>query len=125
MDSTKNQLQVMTFLLRSYPKLQSLYISFFEDDGNKSLEMFSMEGNWQYKELSTVDILKHLRTIEMVNLQGTESELDLVRYMLENANILEVMSIICVENNVETLARISKKLLTFARVSPNAKIFFS
>ncbi|KAF5190369.1 hypothetical protein FRX31_020041 [Thalictrum thalictroides] len=124
MFSTKNELQVLTLLLRSCPKLQRLHIKFNQDVG-RSLDMLSMEGDWQYKELSTVDMLKHLRTIEINNLQGTESELDLVRYMLENANILEALLITCVKNNEETHARIIRKLLTFARASPNAKIFLS
>ncbi|KAL5731069.1 hypothetical protein ACHQM5_003830 [Ranunculus cassubicifolius] len=126
MDPTKEQLQVITFLLRICSALQSLSICFFE--AKDPPELPTINDCSQSKELSTGHIPMNLRTVKIQEFQGSESEIGLVQYLLQNASSLEVMSI---EYQNETIkhednrTRISEKLLTFARVSPYARIFMS
>ncbi|KAF5197612.1 hypothetical protein FRX31_012803 [Thalictrum thalictroides] len=97
MHTTKNQLQVVTFLLRRYRNVQSLSIYFSQDDYT-SLNMLNMEEYWQSEVLSMGDTLSHLKTVEIDLFQGRDTE--------------EQM-------------RLSAKLLTLTRISPNAAIYLA
>ncbi|KAL5712063.1 hypothetical protein ACHQM5_014270 [Ranunculus cassubicifolius] len=126
LDPTKNQLQVVKFLLGSYPNLQKLYLHFYEEDCTVP-DMMPMDAYWKSKEFSTVDVLNHLETVEFDNIRGSESELELVSYLLDNASILEWMNITFLDKEItlETRMHICQKLLTLPRVSPRARIFLS
>ncbi|KAL5703844.1 hypothetical protein ACHQM5_022347 [Ranunculus cassubicifolius] len=127
LDRTKHQLKVMTLLLRSYPNLQKLCVSFREEDVTTP-DMICMDENWQSKDLPSGDVLKHLTTVRIDDIRGSESEVDFVTYLLENAIILEEMKILFLrrkEITVETQMRVCQKLLTVARVSTRARIFLS
>lgn len=82
----------------------------------------------QSKALSTRHILKNLTTVLIDNFRGRESEVDLIRYLLEHANILERMDIRCLhhkQKNVESGMRRSDTLLMLPRISPCARIYIS
>ncbi|PIA44261.1 hypothetical protein AQUCO_01700096v1 [Aquilegia coerulea] len=125
-DPTKNQFLVITFLLKSYPNLQNLWLCFNEEK-RMSLNMVCMEEHWHSEEWSAEYVLKYLRMVEIKQFQGSESELEFVKYFLENANMLEYVNIgfSCKEKVIEERTSITEKLLTFARVSPHAQIFLS
>ncbi|PIA39820.1 hypothetical protein AQUCO_02600348v1 [Aquilegia coerulea] len=86
-----------------------------------------MEGYWQSEQFSTVGILNHLKTVKLHWFEGSDTELDLVRYLVENANILEKIYIIY----SDTLklydagqASIVEKLMQLNKASPCATYHF-
>ncbi|KAF5199545.1 hypothetical protein FRX31_010869 [Thalictrum thalictroides] len=73
---TKNYAKVITFLLRIYPNLQTLYLSFYEAENYEkylaSSSMVNMEVYWQAGELCPRVHLKHLRSVEIIEFEGTD-----------------------------------------------------
>ncbi|KAL5730416.1 hypothetical protein ACHQM5_003238 [Ranunculus cassubicifolius] len=127
LDPTKHQLKVITLLLRSYPNLQKLCVCFYEEDYTIP-DLICMDENWLSKDFPSGDVLKHLTTVEFDCIRGSESEVEFVSYLLENAIVLEEMKISFLpreEITLETQMRVCQKLLTVARVSTRARIFLS
>ncbi|KAF9603197.1 hypothetical protein IFM89_034530 [Coptis chinensis] len=86
---TETQLQVMAFLLQSYPNLQTLSLwVHYAITNSPTMERYCLS-----KNLSAKGILKHLKTVKIHGFDGTEAELDVVRYFLESADKLENMDI--------------------------------
>ncbi|PIA37608.1 hypothetical protein AQUCO_03000281v1 [Aquilegia coerulea] len=126
---TTNYVKVITFLLRIYPNLQTLYLSVYQpenyDQDLASSSMINMEGYWQGDELCSGVNLKHLRTVEIVEFGGTDIELDILRRLFESASILEKMNIrysSFVKQNAEKLTTIHEKMSLFYKVSSSATI---
>ncbi|PIA58180.1 hypothetical protein AQUCO_00500244v1 [Aquilegia coerulea] len=124
MYATKNQVQAVTLLLRSYPNLETLNVFFSEEDCT-SLNMLNMEEYWQLKVVSMRDPLKHLKTVEIDLFKGSKNELLLLRSLLMSASMLEKMNVKLSRysrGNVENRTKLSEKLLTFTKVSPHTTI---
>ncbi|KAF9588246.1 hypothetical protein IFM89_008658 [Coptis chinensis] len=86
--------------------------------------MENMEEHWQAKELFPDD-LKHIRAVDIDDFRGSESELDILRYLLETASALEKINIqYCnrIKRDKDTQIRITEKLLSLTRISPRAAI---
>ncbi|KAF9605453.1 hypothetical protein IFM89_017472 [Coptis chinensis] len=116
---TRNQVHVITLLLRSYPNLQTLRLSVEREQLNAS--MFDLEEHCEIQELRDDGILKELKIVEFEYFEGSESELNLVRYLLENANVLEDLNIIfSKQDQIEATHRIdiTEKMQTLTRASP-------
>ncbi|PIA30744.1 hypothetical protein AQUCO_05400089v1 [Aquilegia coerulea] len=119
--ATKNHVQVITILLRSYPNLCNLRIEFqelFYSSSNK----LNMEEYWRSDHLSTNGTLKHLKTVKLTQLRGSDEELNLVKYLLETSDILESMEITFQYH--EYVRPQMKKIAVFTKASPNVKISF-
>ncbi|PIA41504.1 hypothetical protein AQUCO_02200136v1 [Aquilegia coerulea] len=119
----RHQLRATTFLLSSCPNVETLLIyirvKFTLFDKRK------MECCWESQESSTEGILKNLKTVKFVFFEGNEGELDLVRYLLTNANILETMDINYFKQTQEMIVSMKEKIMAFIKVSPHAVISFS
>ncbi|PIA41527.1 hypothetical protein AQUCO_02200153v1 [Aquilegia coerulea] len=118
------------FLLRSYPNLQTLTVFIQTQDENAFVwTFFNMEEYWKTQELNTDGMLKQLRRVEFIkSFGGSEFELDLVRFLLGNANVMEEINIIFSELNLYDAEKSSNLIETiemFARVSPRAAISYS
>ncbi|PIA41544.1 hypothetical protein AQUCO_02200166v1 [Aquilegia coerulea] len=120
MYGTKDYVCAVKVLLESYPNLQTLAISV---EGRNTTEYVPSQ------ELSATDgNLKHLKTVAISSFEGSESELDLVRYILGNANAMEEMNIIYSNEFKKDVAKqtvVRDKCSKFAKVSPSAVIIFS
>ncbi|PIA60584.1 hypothetical protein AQUCO_00300227v1 [Aquilegia coerulea] len=124
--------QVIKLLLRSYPHLQTLQICVDRESYLWNLATFKkiidVEDYWKLKELPAGDKLNSLRVVEVRDFGGSESEIELVRYLLENANLLKKMNISYKDNTQQSNGsqmNKSEMLLTFASVAPNVKILLS
>ncbi|KAF5203216.1 hypothetical protein FRX31_007197, partial [Thalictrum thalictroides] len=78
-----------------------------------------MEDYWQTQEFSSEDIFMQLRTVEIKYFEGSEEELEFVRYLLENAHAMEKMNLEGVRNPTHVSERIEKfsKASSYATVS--------
>ncbi|KAF9606045.1 hypothetical protein IFM89_022204 [Coptis chinensis] len=93
----KDSIRVLILLLRSYPRLETLDISFQMDS---KLESISSEQSGELfnayilKHL-TGNLLKHLKAVKIKKFRiEDEDEYRIVRYILENANFFKKMSIL-------------------------------
>ncbi|KAF5194413.1 hypothetical protein FRX31_016000 [Thalictrum thalictroides] len=80
---------------------------------------------WKTQELSTDGMLKQLRTVEIELFEGSEFELALVKFLLQNANIQKKMDVLLskkYQNNAASSSSIKEKIGMFARVSPYAAV---
>ncbi|PIA53293.1 hypothetical protein AQUCO_00900104v1 [Aquilegia coerulea] len=124
---TKNQVQVITFLLKSYPNLQVLYINIKQQYGEEEEEeeeeeyTFNMDESWKTEELNTDGMLEQLNGVQIESFKGSESEFDLVRFLLGNAGVLQDMNIILSKENQTDAATsfyIKEKIEMLTRASP-------
>ncbi|PIA62107.1 hypothetical protein AQUCO_00200244v1 [Aquilegia coerulea] len=118
---TSNHVRAITFLLKSYPNLLTLSLDFLQPPHmNNNTEVFLPS-----QELSTDGILEHLKTVSIHKFEGSECELELVRYLLENANAMEEMNIICSLRIADTYRIVRDKCSMFTKGSSLAVISFS
>ncbi|KAF9590071.1 hypothetical protein IFM89_030383 [Coptis chinensis] len=130
---SKEQVQVVILLLRNYPNLKHLRISVKEPTRRLNLHELwqgQAEEGGQLEEGSSMDILDHLKTVDVESFGGSKIELDLVRYLLKNANILEKLNIIYSGKNgkkddVSRRSRINEEISSFTKASLSAEISFS
>ncbi|PIA41546.1 hypothetical protein AQUCO_02200168v1 [Aquilegia coerulea] len=95
---------------------------------NESSYMLNMEEYWQSNVVSSQSTLNQLRTVRIAGFGGSDYELDLVRYILENANVMEKLIIDfskIVKKDVARQTSIGKKLQQFKKASPCATISFA
>ncbi|PIA39786.1 hypothetical protein AQUCO_02600330v1 [Aquilegia coerulea] len=77
---------------------------------------------------STKSILMHLKEVVIRYFEGSESEVDLVRYLLNNAIVMEEIKIGYakeIKDDAESQRIIAEKILAFNKGSPSAVISFS
>ncbi|KAL5703056.1 hypothetical protein ACHQM5_028195 [Ranunculus cassubicifolius] len=90
----KLHVQVIKLLLQTYPNVQTMKISV---DDPMEISTFSktadMEEEWQLKEMSHESILNCLGTVEVINFQGYEAEVEILRYLVESAHFLKNLNI--------------------------------
>ncbi|KAL5728918.1 hypothetical protein ACHQM5_001941 [Ranunculus cassubicifolius] len=121
-----SQFEVITFLLGICPNLQSLEIILREHKPPENV--LDQEEDMQSQVLSTEGILKHLKTFEFRDFGGTGSELKLVKYVLENATIMEKVDIVFsleMEKDLKTQVSIREMIVAYPKISSNAIISFS
>ncbi|KAL5728917.1 hypothetical protein ACHQM5_001941 [Ranunculus cassubicifolius] len=90
--------------------------------------VLDQEEDMQSQVLSTEGILKHLKTFEFRDFGGTGSELKLVKYVLENATIMEKVDIVFsleMEKDLKTQVSIREMIVAYPKISSNAIISFS
>ncbi|KAF9606042.1 hypothetical protein IFM89_022201 [Coptis chinensis] len=129
----KDYVKVLILVLRSYPNLETLHISFKTKLYLKSILVSSEQAkvlfNAYFLKHLTGHLLKHLKTIKIENFRvADENELHIVRYLLENAISLKKMSIVhhlSIKEDVKLRLLVAESLLTFTKVSPDAVIVFS
>ncbi|KAL5720267.1 hypothetical protein ACHQM5_012946 [Ranunculus cassubicifolius] len=108
----KNHVKMVKFLTGCFPQLQTLKITVV--DIPKRLE------GLQDTEVHGDDnaMSPHLRRIDIVNLEGMENELELARYFLATATMLEEMNIsFSVHTEVDTRKRVELNLMSSPKVS--------
>ncbi|PIA60582.1 hypothetical protein AQUCO_00300225v1 [Aquilegia coerulea] len=126
-------IQVIKLLLRSYPHLETLVITVEREEydwhleASTSMNLTGMEDHSQLKKLAPGDTLDRLRMLEVREFEGSDSEIELVRYLLENANFLEKMNLSKAHNqqSAESQMKESEMMLAFAKVAPRVKISLS
>ncbi|KAF9590667.1 hypothetical protein IFM89_036159 [Coptis chinensis] len=121
----KKPIEVVMFLLRRYPNLQTLCISI------KTLSLTSMGnvgGQILLEELNSQSMLKCLRKVEIKYFGGSGSELDLVRFLLGNGSVMKEMDITYSRHkraDKATRTFLNDMVLAFTKVSPDVAISFS
>ncbi|KAF9606006.1 hypothetical protein IFM89_021332, partial [Coptis chinensis] len=129
MFASEKHAQVMILLSRSYPNLQTLSI-LVENLYDKATisNIANVDECWKPTQLPPEDILNSLKTVDIENFKGSDGELYLVRFLLENAKILEKMNICCSDGKLETVRCqmcITEILPKFTKVSPHVTISIS
>ncbi|KAF9599914.1 hypothetical protein IFM89_001860 [Coptis chinensis] len=113
--------------LRNVEKL-CLMSGIIEDKATIS-NMANVDECWKPTQLPSEDILNGLKTVDIEDFKGSDGELYLVRFLLENAKILEKMHICCSdEKGLETVRCqmcITEILPKFTKVSPHVTISIS
>ncbi|XP_028069218.1 F-box/FBD/LRR-repeat protein At1g13570-like isoform X2 [Camellia sinensis] len=119
-----NEVSIVLCLIRSSPNLAKIKIEACTrettaiDPVLELLVLLEMQDGWGV-------YLNQLREVEMRNLSGIRSELDLIKLLLAKSPMLERMLI---EPNSEVVLdkglRILKKLTRFQRLSPQAQITY-
>ncbi|PIA46853.1 hypothetical protein AQUCO_01500414v1 [Aquilegia coerulea] len=95
-----------------------LYDNFIEKEP-PCLNINNTEEYLQCKELPSADILNCLRTVKIKDFEGSEGELELLRYLLQNAKHLEMVYIIPLgAEQIDVVNQLS----TSERVAPNVTI---
>ncbi|KAF6140320.1 hypothetical protein GIB67_031076 [Kingdonia uniflora] len=84
-------IEAIAFLLGSYPNLQSLDLFIYHEDAFPGI----IDGNNYSKsnELLPLCMLNHLKTVSIFNFGGSARELKFMKFLLNNANVLEEMVI--------------------------------
>ncbi|PIA58200.1 hypothetical protein AQUCO_00500258v1 [Aquilegia coerulea] len=124
MDAYQNQGHELIFLLRNCPNIQRLSIT-YHPLKTTCLNMLSLKEYWPCKEFLAGDLLKYLTTVEIQKFQGSRSQLDIVRFLLQSASNLEKMTIIWLDEehqDLETRTRVFQELLNFTKVSPQVEV---
>ncbi|XP_019244698.1 PREDICTED: F-box/FBD/LRR-repeat protein At3g26920-like isoform X1 [Nicotiana attenuata] len=82
-------MQVMILLLKSSPNLEVLKLWSDENDGGWS-------ENWQMcdPDESIVCLESHLKSIQLTGFKYEENEIELLRFFLKNARVLEKLTIV-------------------------------
>ncbi|KAL5708835.1 hypothetical protein ACHQM5_019591 [Ranunculus cassubicifolius] len=123
--SSKNQVQAIKLLLRSFPKLKDLSMKFEEHPSVSDVD--DIDGYWQSNATQSAgNMFKYLKIVELQRFKGRDSEVELARYLLQNARGLEKMKIRYPGHEIvseENKAAIKAKLLSFPSGSPNLEIW--
>ncbi|OVA11118.1 F-box domain [Macleaya cordata] len=86
---SKDSFRVVTFLLHGSPKLEFLSIDFF-----LRRQWIDEEESLEPENAASECRVDHLRVVKIKGFGGNENELLLVKYLLENARVLESMIIV-------------------------------
>ncbi|KAF9594678.1 hypothetical protein IFM89_034361 [Coptis chinensis] len=125
MDSVSKCASKILVWLRNVEKL-CLMSGFIED--TTDLDVVEVGEFWKPKQLPAGDILNSLKTVDIEDFKGSDGELYLVRFLLDNAKVLENMNI-CYSKIEKKVVRckksVSEMLSTFTRVSPLVTISLS
>ncbi|KAI4356898.1 hypothetical protein L6164_000881 [Bauhinia variegata] len=112
---------ILAMMLHSSPKLESLslwkFMCICHASGNTSLET---------PQHVPRCVSVHLKEICFTRYEGKQIELEIARYILENATVLRKMTICwCSNLDAETRLSVTAKLSTFLRSSLTCKLIFS
>ncbi|GLU14712.1 hypothetical protein SLE2022_312650 [Rubroshorea leprosula] len=116
-----NYIEAATDLLRGICNIQKLGIS------GRALAHFDGR-NWspaawyQLEESRASCLSASLKTIEMLNFDGNEHEMEFVKYLLKNARVLESMKIHILGKYKKQVLEITKELLSLPRVSKKCNV---
>ncbi|KAF5203748.1 F-box protein [Thalictrum thalictroides] len=122
---TKNQVQVIILLLRNFPNLKHLRIQVQQ---HMPAVRLNMDEGCRSLELSSEYSLKHLKKVDIESFEGTQKELDLVRFLLENADAIEKLNIVYTSQEmVDFLSQVSvqEKIESFSKASSNVVVSIS
>ncbi|KAF9590061.1 hypothetical protein IFM89_030373 [Coptis chinensis] len=98
--------------------LRGTYVEGWPDTGGKNVRRY-----WLAENISSDGILKNLRKVQIKYFEGSDIELELVKYLLKNASILEKADIfVSLIKQTYEKEHISMKVHTFARASPCVEI---
>ncbi|PHT95352.1 hypothetical protein T459_03234 [Capsicum annuum] len=103
-------MQVMTLLLKYSPNLEVLKLWSDENEG--------WTKNWQMHDPddSIVCLESHLKSVCLSNFKGEENEIELLRFFLKNARILERLTIVWA-SYADKSEEASEEVLKFPRTS--------
>ncbi|PHT60608.1 hypothetical protein CQW23_02971 [Capsicum baccatum] len=109
-------MQVMTLLLKYSPNLEVLKLWSDENEG--------WTKNWQMHDPddSIVCLESHLKSVCLSNFKGEENEIELLRFFLKNARILEKLTIVWA-SYADKSEEASEEVLKFPRTSSHVVTF--
>ncbi|ERN12986.1 F-box/FBD/LRR-repeat protein At1g13570 [Amborella trichopoda] len=128
----------ISFLLRSSPYLEALQLKISNDpvmecEESRILEIdVDMEAKyeirgflWKTLECDSITCLGCLRRVEIQSPFTYMEDMEIVAFLLQHAEVLNVLHIKISEcENKDRQLRIVKRLASFPRASPHAKLFF-
>ncbi|GAU38446.1 hypothetical protein TSUD_151690 [Trifolium subterraneum] len=115
LDSLNSRCHFLVEVFKHCPKLQELYVD--EDDMNSDDQTWT--GNWVDPDFVPQCLSLHFRVCYLSSFLGLQSELQLARYILKNARVLQTMRI-CTIGEPE----IKELLSSFPRASSSCKLTF-
>uniref|UniRef100_A0ACD5ZYU7 Uncharacterized protein n=1 Tax=Avena sativa TaxID=4498 RepID=A0ACD5ZYU7_AVESA len=109
-------LDMVIDLMRCFPCLENMYIH---------MDVQSIKGKWCHEHWDPIRYLDiRLKTIVLEQYQGTESEVNFVRFFILNAEVLESMTLTVLGSNEKFIAKLRRKLQLKNRASRGAQIHF-
>ncbi|GKV34422.1 hypothetical protein SLEP1_g42796 [Rubroshorea leprosula] len=106
----------LPYLLTRCESLETLVFEHF--DGRN----WSPAAWYQLEESRASCLSASLKTIEMLNFDGNEHEMEFVKYLLKNARVLESMKIHILGKYKKQVLEITKKLLSLPKVSKKCNV---
>ncbi|XP_077223924.1 F-box/FBD/LRR-repeat protein At1g13570-like isoform X2 [Tasmannia lanceolata] len=107
-------------MLRSSHHLQKLKIKVCCRDSDILPEYYCWEEQ-EHKDW----MLKHLRTVKMINMYGSNLEIEFIRLLLVNSPVLKTLTIKTAIEDFEDEVMVLAKLIRFRRASVQAEILYS
>ncbi|KAH0661362.1 hypothetical protein KY284_026293 [Solanum tuberosum] len=120
-------MQVMIRLLKYSPNLEVLKL-WYDEDGEwreNYLKYQEWCDYWQMHdpEVSIVCLDSHLKSIQLIGFKNEENEIELIRFFLKNARVLEKFRIVCAGYAL-TSEEASKKVLNIPTTSSQVLLTF-
>ncbi|XP_065858147.1 F-box protein At5g03100-like [Euphorbia lathyris] len=120
----------IAYVLRNSPELERLVVNLrhVECDVCERLpDLNFYRGNyWNSNETVSNCLVSHLKIVKIISLSKEDGKLNLmfnfVEFLLKNAQILEKMVIILADGGADFELEVSKKLLSFSRLSQHAVV---
>ncbi|KAL5703142.1 hypothetical protein ACHQM5_028272 [Ranunculus cassubicifolius] len=134
---TKLHVQMILLLLTIFPNVRTVRVEVdyseieFEEESSLIISnVTNTEEHLQLKEVSTPEpiMVNYLRTVEMENFGGSESELELLRFFLENVKSLETLNVgyrFNLKRDTVLEKTCFEKISTFTRISPLVSVLTS
>lgn len=110
--------KLLLLVLQSSPILESIVFT-----NGAIISYGEFEGDPNPPEPLPSCLLFHLKTIEIKVFEGYKAELDAVKYLLKNANVLERMKIHFSNMTLERKYRVTKKLSNLPKGSTTCEVF--
>lgn len=110
-------MEVMMLFLKHSPNLEVLKL--FSD------EIYGWDENWKFHDLSEsiVCLESHLRLIQLVGFKAEDKEIELLRFFLKNAQVLEKLIIVW-DSYDDISEQASEDILKFPRASSHVVVTF-
>ncbi|XP_059310710.1 LOW QUALITY PROTEIN: F-box/FBD/LRR-repeat protein At3g52680-like [Lycium ferocissimum] len=117
-DVDEDFMQVMILLLKYAPNLEVLKL--WSDENGDWTE------NWQMHDPdeSIVCLDSHLKSIQLIGFKEDENEIELVRFFLKNAQVLEKLTIVWAPSYAKKSEEASEEISIFPRTSSHVVVTF-
>ncbi|KAK6260960.1 hypothetical protein SCA6_015434 [Theobroma cacao] len=115
----KCYIRSLIYLLKCAPNLQLLSV-YIDEEG------YDCDYEWEIPDEAIACLTDHLKMVKLIEVDNSDYELELIRFLLKNGHVLEKMSIIWPSDlQRETQMEAIQEIMKFPRSSSNVTVTFS
>ncbi|KAK6285367.1 hypothetical protein POUND7_011546 [Theobroma cacao] len=115
----KCYIRSVIYLLKCAPNLQLLSVYIDEEE-------YDCDYQWEIPDEAIACLTDHLKMVKLIEVDNSDYELELIRFLLKNGHVLEKMSIIWPSDlQRETQMEAIQEIMKFPRSSSNVTVTFS